>query len=127
MATALPPPVRLTERAADRIKELIAKADKPILGLRIGVRTRGCSGLTYFMEYAEDQKKFEDRIEDRGVTVFIDPTASMFLIGTEMDYVQEDLGARFVFNNPNETSRCGCGESFNVAQQDETKDRAAAG
>lgn len=112
----LPSPITLTDRAASRVKELMANADKPIIGLRLGVKARGCSGLSYFMEYAEDQKKFEDRVEDKGVTILIEPTASMFLIGTQMDYVEEDLGARFVFNNPNEVDRCGCGESFRVSQ-----------
>lgn len=113
----LPNALTLTDRAAARLKELMATADKPILGLRVGVKARGCSGLSYFMEYAEEQKRFEEKVEDKGVTLFIDPAATMFLIGTEMDYVQEDLGARFVFNNPNEVDRCGCGESFRVADQ----------
>lgn len=111
---SLPPPIRLTDRAADRVKALMSKAEKPIIGLRVGVRSRGCSGLTYVLDYAEEQKPHEDRVEDKGVTILIDPSATLFLIGSEMDYVEEDLGARFVFNNPNETGRCGCGESFSV-------------
>lgn len=122
MARALPPPIRLTDRAAERVRELIEKSDKPILGLRIGVKTRGCSGLSYFMEYAEDRKPFEDMAEQKGVRVLIDPAATMFLIGTEMDYIDESFGSRFVFNNPNEVDRCGCGESFRV----ETSAEAAA-
>lgn len=114
MARVLPPPIRLTDRAAERVRELIEKSAKPILGLRVGVKTRGCSGLSYFMEYAEDRKPFEDMTEQKGVRVLIDPAATMFLIGTEMDYVDEAFGARFVFNNPNEVDRCGCGESFRV-------------
>ncbi|MCA8908494.1 MAG: iron-sulfur cluster assembly accessory protein [Rhodospirillaceae bacterium] len=114
----LPKALTLTDRAAARLKELMDTADKPILGLRVGVKARGCSGLSYFMEYAEEQKRFEEKVEDKGVTLLIDPAATMFLIGTEMDYVQEDLGARFVFNNPNEVDRCGCGESFRVAGQE---------
>ena len=123
----LPKAITLTDRAATRLRELMDMADKPIIGLRVGVRARGCSGLTYFMEYAEEQKRFEDMVEDKGVTVLIEPSASMFLIGTEMDYVQEDLGARFVFNNPNEVDRCGCGESFRVApeQPDQPEQPAA--
>ena len=123
----LPKAITLTDRAATRLRELMDMADKPIIGLRVGVRARGCSGLTYFMEYAEEQKRFEDMVEDKGVTVLIEPAASMFLIGTEMDYVQEDLGARFVFNNPNEVDRCGCGESFRVApeQPDQPEQPAA--
>ena len=111
---SLPPPIRLTERAADRVKALMSKADRPIIGLRVGVRSRGCSGLTYVLDYAEERKPHEDTVEDKGVTILIDPSATLFLIGSEMDYVEEDLGARFVFNNPNETGRCGCGESFSV-------------
>ena len=90
---ALPPPIRITDRAAERVRALIAKSSKPILGLRVGVKARGCSGLSYFMEYAEERKRFEDMVEDKGVTILIDPSAVMFLIGTEMDFVQEKLGA----------------------------------
>lgn len=115
---ALPPPITITDRAAARLRDLMAKSDKPIIGLRVGVRARGCSGLSYFLEYAEEQKRFEDKVEAKGVAILIEPSASMFLIGTEMDYVEEDLGARFVFNNPNEVDRCGCGESFRVQQQE---------
>ena len=110
----LPSPVKLTDNAAARIRELMDKADQPIVGLRVGVKARGCSGLSYFMEYAAEQKPAEDKVEEKGVTLFIEPTATMFLIGSEMDYVQEEFGARFVFNNPNEADRCGCGESFRV-------------
>ncbi len=108
------PMITLTDAAADRVKALIARSDKPVLGLRIGVNSRGCSGLSYFVEYAEEQKKFEDTIEDKGVRIFIDPASTMFLIGSEMDYVEDKLQSGFVFTNPNEKSRCGCGESFNV-------------
>ena len=109
-----PSMITLTEAAADRVKSLVQRADKPVLGLRVGVKTRGCSGLSYFVEYAEDQKKFEDVVEDKGVKIFIDPTAVMFLIGTEMDYVEDKIQSGFVFKNPNEKSRCGCGESFSI-------------
>ncbi|MDH3594354.1 MAG: iron-sulfur cluster assembly accessory protein [Rhodospirillales bacterium] len=110
------PMISLTDAAAERVKRLMAKAegDKPVLGLRVGVKTRGCSGLSYFVEYAKDQKKFEDVVEDKGVKIFIDPTATMFLIGSEMDYVEEQFQTGFVFRNPNEAGRCGCGESFHV-------------
>jgi iron-sulfur cluster assembly protein len=108
------PMITLTDAAAKRVKRLIAKSDKPVLGLRVGVKTRGCSGLSYFVEYAEEQKKFEDVVEDKGVKIFIDPTATMFLIGSEMDYVEEQFQTGFVFKNPNESGRCGCGESFHV-------------
>ncbi len=108
--------ITLTDAAAARVRKLMAAAgEEPVLGLRVGVKTRGCSGLSYFVEYAKDQKKFEDVVEDKGVRIFIDPTAVMFLIGTEMDYVEDKLQSGFVFSNPNEAARCGCGESFSVA------------
>ena len=110
------PMITLTEAAAERVKALMSKADKPVEGLRVGVRTRGCSGLSYFVEYAAGPKRFEDVIEDRGVKIFIDPASVMFLLGTQMDYVEDKLQSGFVFKNPNETSRCGCGESFSVEQ-----------
>lgn len=106
--------ITLTDAAADRVRSLVEKSGKPVLGLRVGVKTRGCSGLSYFVEYAEEQKKFEDVVEDKGVKIFIDPTAVMFLIGTEMDYVEDKIQSGFVFSNPNEKSRCGCGESFSI-------------
>ena len=108
------PVITITEAAASRVKALMAKADKPVKGLRVGVKTRGCSGLSYFVEYAEEKKKFEDVVEDKGVVIFVDPTAVMFLIGTEMDYKEDKLQSGFVFSNPNEKARCGCGESFSV-------------
>ncbi len=109
--------ITLTDRAAARVRELMDSADKPIIGLRVGVKARGCSGMSYTMEYATEQKPFEDVVEDKGVKILIEPTASMFLIGTEMDWVEKDLGAQFEFNNPNEVDRCGCGESFRVAPE----------
>ena len=108
------PLITLTEAAADRARRLIQNSDKQVLGLRVGVKTRGCSGLSYFVEYAEDQKRFEDAVEDKGVKIFIDPTAVMFLIGSEMDYVEDKFQTGFVFTNPNEKGRCGCGESFHT-------------
>ncbi len=108
------PMITLTDAAAERVKRLVGKSEKPVLGLRVGVKSRGCSGLSYFVEYAEDQKKFEDVVEDKGVKIFIDPTAVMFLIGSEMDYVEEQFQTGFVFKNPNEKARCGCGESFHI-------------
>lgn len=104
----------LTDAAADRVKALMSRADNNVLGLRVGVRTRGCSGLSYFVEYAEEQKRLEDVIEDKGVRIFLDPTSTMFLLGSEMDYVEGKLESGFVFRNPNETGRCGCGESFTI-------------
>ena len=107
-------PITISDAAARRVKELMAKAEKPVAGLRVGVRSRGCNGMSYVVEYAEQKKPFEDVVVDKGVTIFIDPTAIMFLIGTEMDYREDKLSSGFVFNNPNEKSRCGCGESFSV-------------
>ena len=119
MGRALPKAMTLTDAAAERVRALVAKgletgADDQIMGLRVGVKSRGCSGLSYFVEYAKEQKKFEEVVEDKGVKIFIDPAATMFLLGSEMDYVEDVLNSGFVFKNPNEKSRCGCGESFNV-------------
>ena len=116
MATARPRPqvMRLTEAAADRIKELIAKSDRPIAGLRIGVRNGGCAGMAYTMEYAESVNPTDEVVEDKGVRILVDPKAVLFLLGTEMDYKSDKLSAQFVFNNPNQTSACGCGESVQL-------------
>ncbi len=109
------PIITLTERAAEQVRRLMGKAGSQVLGLRVGVKTAGCSGLQYEIEYASEQKPFEDRIEDKGVTLFIDPAAVMFLIGSEMDWAEDKFASSFVFTNPNETARCGCGESFSVS------------
>ncbi len=106
--------ITLTDAAAERVKQLIAKSEEPVLGLRVGVSTRGCSGMSYVVEYAKEQRKLEDVVEDKGVKIFIDPTAVMFLLGSEMDYVEDKFQTGFVFTNPNEKGRCGCGESFHV-------------
>ena len=106
--------ISLTDAAADRVKALIAKSEEPVLGLRVGVSTKGCSGMSYVVEYAKEQRKLEDVVEDKGVKIFIDPTAVMFLLGSEMDYVEDKFHSGFVFNNPNEKGRCGCGESFHI-------------
>ena len=108
------PMITLTDAAAERVRGLMGRSEKPVLGLRVGVSSRGCSGLSYKVEYAEEQKKFEEVVEDKGVRIFIDPTAIMFLIGSEMDYVDDKFQSGFVFRNPNEKGRCGCGESFHV-------------
>jgi len=112
--TVSPQLITVTDAAAERVRQLMARTDKPVLGLRVGVKSRGCSGMSYFVEYAEDRRKFEDVIESKGVKIFIDPTATMFLIGSEMDYVEDKFQTGFVFTNPNEKGRCGCGESFHV-------------
>lgn len=104
----------LTDAAAERIKAIIADADTPIAGLRVGVKNGGCAGMSYTMEYAQAQKPGEDKVEDRGVTVFIDPKAVLFLLGTQMDFQTSKLASQFVFNNPNQTSACGCGESVAI-------------
>ena len=109
-----PKPVKLTEAAALRLQEIMAGADGKYLGLRVGVTNGGCAGMSYTMAYAESAAPFEEVMEEKGVKIFIDPKAILFLIGTEMDFVQEKLGARFVFNNPNQTAACGCGESVSI-------------
>ncbi len=106
--------ITLTDAAAERVKSLIAKSEEPVLGLRVGVNSRGCSGMSYVVEYAKEQRKLEDVVEDKGVKIFIEPTAVMFLFGSEMDYVEDRFQTGFVFTNPNEKGRCGCGESFHV-------------
>jgi iron-sulfur cluster assembly protein len=109
-----PPVVTLTDAAAERVKSLVAKSDKPVQGLRIGVKTRGCSGMSYSVEYADEPKRFEEVVEQKGVKLFIDPTAVMFILGSEVDYQEDRFSSGFTFTNPNEKGRCGCGESFHV-------------
>ena len=106
--------IKLSENAANRIKEIMSKADNTAIGVRVGVKSGGCAGMSYMMEYAKDVKKNEEVIEDKGVKVFIDPNAVMYLLGTEMDYKTDKFSSQFVFKNPNETERCGCGESFKL-------------
>ena len=106
-----PQVMRLTEAAATRIKAVMANADKPVAGLRVGVKNGGCAGMEYTMEYADAVKPTDEVIEDKGVKLLIDPKAVLFLLGTEMDFKTEKLSSQFVFNNPNQTSACGCGES----------------
>ena len=113
MAVARPKPqvVRLTEAAAERSKAVMAKADRPIAAVRVGVKNGGCAGMSYIMEYAESVQPHDEVVEDKGVKLLIDPKAVLFLLGTEMDFKIDKLSAGFVFNNPNQTSACGCGES----------------
>ena len=113
-----PKPVRLTDAAAARISQIMADAEGKYLGVRVGVTNGGCAGMSYTMDYASDAKPFEEVMEDKGVKIYIDPKAILFLIGTELDFVKEKLGARFVFNNPNQTSACGCGESVSITPAD---------
>ncbi len=114
VARPRPQIMTVTEAAAERVRELVAKREKPPLGIRIGVRTKGCSGLSYTLEYADQKTPGDEVVESHGVTLLVDPKASLFLIGTEMDYTVEQLKSGFVFRNPNEKGRCGCGESFHV-------------
>lgn len=107
-------PISVTPAAAERVKALLAQREQPALGMRIGVRARGCSGLSYTLEYADRREPADELVEAHGVTLFIEPKATMYLFGTEMDYVEDQLSSGFVFRNPNEKGRCGCGESFHV-------------
>ena len=108
----------LTEAAASRVKEIMAKAQTPSAGLRVGVRNGGCAGMSYTMELAEKVEPLDEVIEDKGVKVLIDPKAVLFLLGAEMDFKADRLGSSFTFHNPNETSSCGCGESVAITPAD---------
>ena len=109
-----PQVMSVTPAAAERAKALIDGRGKPTVGIRIGVRSKGCSGMSYTLEFAEKQEPMDEIVETGGIKLLIDPKASLFLIGTEMDYEEEKLKSGFVFKNPNEKGRCGCGESFHV-------------
>jgi iron-sulfur cluster assembly protein len=113
MANSRPRPqvMRLSDAAASRIREIVANTPRSIVGVRVGVKNGGCAGMSYTMEYAERVEPHDEVIEDKGVRLLIDPKAVLFLLGTEMDYKVDKLSAQFVFNNPNQTSACGCGES----------------
>ena len=106
--------ITLSDNAANRIKEIISNDETKSVGVRVGVKSGGCAGMSYIMEYAKKINPTDEIIEDKGVKVFIDPSAIMYLLGTEMDYKKEQFSSTFVFKNPNETERCGCGESFKV-------------
>ena len=106
--------IKLTDNAAMRIKEIMSNAEKDSLGVRVSVKTGGCAGMSYVMEYTKEANPNDEVIEEKGVKVFVDSAAVMYLLGTEMDYKIEELSSSFVFNNPNETERCGCGESFKI-------------
>ena len=106
--------MKLTDAAAVRVREIMARSETPVAGLRIGVKNGGCAGMEYTMEWAAEQKPFDEVVEDKGVKVLIDPKAVMFLLGTEMDFQASALKSGFVFNNPNQTSACGCGESVQL-------------
>ena len=104
----------LTDTAIDRARALIEKSDGDVIGLRVGVKTAGCSGMKYNVEYAKDIKKFEEKVICDDIMILIDPAATMFLIGSIMDYKESKFSSGFEFSNPNEIARCGCGESFTV-------------
>ena len=108
------PVIKVSDNAALRIKEIMSSAEKDSLGVRVSVKTGGCAGMSYVMEYTKEVNPHDEMIEDKGVKVFVDSAAVMYLLGTEMDYKKEELSSSFVFNNPNETERCGCGESFKI-------------
>ena len=116
MVQARPRPqvMKLTDAAAARIKEVMAKAQGSIAGVRVGVKNGGCAGMAYTMEYATSVGPHDEVVEDKGVRILIDPKAVMFLLGTEMDFKTDKLATQFVFNNPNQTSACGCGESVQL-------------
>ncbi len=109
-----PKAVRLSDNAATRIHQIMENANGAYAGVRVGVTNAGCAGMSYTMDYAEQANQFDEVVEDKGVKIFIDPKAILFLLGTEMDYVTDKLSARFVFNNPNQTAACGCGESVSI-------------
>ena len=106
--------IRLSDNAAKRIKQIMSKAGSTAIGVRVGIKSGGCAGMSYIMEYAKEIKPNEEVIEEKGVKVLIEPKAIIYLLGTEMDFKQEKFSSQFIFKNPNETERCGCGESFKV-------------
>ncbi|EJW11227.1 Iron binding protein SufA for iron-sulfur cluster assembly [Rhodovulum sp. PH10] len=126
MASVRPKPqvIRLTDAAAARIKEIIAKTDKPIAGLRIGVEKGGCAGMSYTMDYADTVAPGDEVVDDKGVRILIDPKAVLFLLGTEMDFKTEKMSSGFVFSNPNQISACGCGESVEIRPAEAADARA---
>ena len=105
----------LTDEAASHVRELVEKGGDGVIGIRVGIKSTGCSGMKYHVEYASEKKPFEDVIIEKGVTVIVDPAAVMFLVGSQMDWQEDKFSSGFVFVNPNETARCGCGESFSVS------------
>ncbi|WP_333585598.1 HesB/IscA family protein [Phenylobacterium sp.] len=109
-----PKVVSLTDAAADRVREIMARAEKPYAGLRVGVKNGGCAGQEYVLDYAESADPLDEVVEDKGVTILVEPKAVLFLIGTVIDYETNRLSAKFVFRNPNETDACGCGESVTI-------------
>ncbi len=119
MASARPKVITLTDAAAERVKAIMARSQAPVAGLRVGVKKGGCAGMEYTMEYAAEAGPHEEVIDENGVRLLIDPSAILFLLGTEMDYKTDKLTSGFVFNNPNQTSACGCGESVEISPAQE--------
>jgi iron-sulfur cluster assembly protein len=109
-----PQVVTLTEAAAERVREILAKADKPYAGLRVGVKNGGCAGQEYILEYAAEQGPLDEVVEDKGVRILVEPASVLFLLGSQIDYESSKLSSKFVFRNPNETDACGCGESVTI-------------
>ncbi len=129
MSTPRPRPqvMKLTDRAAERIKSILAGKGAGTGGLRVGIKKGGCAGMEYTMEWAAEQKPFDEVVEHNGARVLIDPKAVMYLLGSEMDYVTDKLSAQFVFTNPNQAGACGCGESVNLAPASDDKLEALRG
>ncbi len=113
-----PKVVSLTDRAAERVREILARAERPYTGLRVGVKNGGCAGQEYVLGYADGPEPLDEVVEDKGVTIYVEPKSILFLIGSEIDYEIDKLATRFVFRNPNETDACGCGESVTIAPAD---------
>lgn len=110
----MPKAITLTDRAASRVKDIMAKSDTPKIGIRLGVKNGGCAGMEYTMDYADEKQPLDEVVEDKGVTILIEAKAVLFLLGTEMDWEEDKLSAGFRFNNPNQTDACGCGESVTI-------------
>ncbi|MBV9588083.1 MAG: iron-sulfur cluster assembly accessory protein [Hyphomicrobiales bacterium] len=106
--------VTLTDAAAERVRDIVARSEKPVIGVRVGVRNGGCAGMSYTVDVAEQVQPGDDVVEDKGATVLVDPKAVLFLLGTRMDYRRDKFASQFVFENPNQTSACGCGESVAI-------------
>ncbi|MDB5557417.1 MAG: Fe-S cluster assembly scaffold SufA [Enterovirga sp.] len=118
--------ITLTDAAAERVRQIMSMSEKPIAGLRVGVKNGGCAGMSYTMDYADEVRPSDEVVEDKGVKVLIDPKAILFLLGTEMDFQTTKMSSTFVFNNPNQTSACGCGESVAITPAEPPPGAAAA-
>ena len=110
----IPKAISLTDRAAERIKHIMSRAETPKIGVRLGVKNGGCAGMEYTMDYADARDPLDEVVEDKGVMILIEPKAVLFLLGTEMDYEESVMSSGFIFNNPNQTDACGCGESVTI-------------